>query len=398
MAWRFRKSIKLAPGVRWNITSSGFSWTLGPRGASVSIGKRGVYANTSFLGLYSRERISASPQAPSRAAAHSSVPESTAHRVTVGISDEGTLFYQDAEGNPMPEHIVEAAKKQNRDAIVGLIQQKCDEINEHLAALGRLHVDTPAPRRPKFMQPEFDKDQPARPVLRGVGIMDKLIPGRRDAVEQQNAATAARYEEALDEWRREKREFDKAVEARRELIESRIYTDVDAMENFLEENLVDIAWPRETLVSVDVHRDGTRVELDVDLPEIEHLPRATAAVPSRGLKLSVKELPASRLRRLYSDHVHGIVFRLVGETFAALPTARSVVLSGYSQRPDGATGRVRDDYLLSVAVTRQQWLSIDFGNLAAVDVVEALARFDLRRDMARDGTLRAIERISFEPS
>jgi Protein of unknown function (DUF4236) len=45
VALRFRKSIKLAPGVRWNLSNSGFSWTLGPRGASVGIEKRGAFIN-----------------------------------------------------------------------------------------------------------------------------------------------------------------------------------------------------------------------------------------------------------------------------------------------------------------------------------------------------------------
>ena len=51
MAVRFRKSIKLAPGIRMNLSGAGVGWTLGPRGASVGVGKRGVNMNTSFMGL-----------------------------------------------------------------------------------------------------------------------------------------------------------------------------------------------------------------------------------------------------------------------------------------------------------------------------------------------------------
>ena len=42
MGFRFRKSVKLAPGVRMNFSKSGASWTLGGKGASVGIGKRGT--------------------------------------------------------------------------------------------------------------------------------------------------------------------------------------------------------------------------------------------------------------------------------------------------------------------------------------------------------------------
>jgi hypothetical protein len=47
MGLRFRKSFKLAPGVRLNVGRGGMSWSLGPRGVSVSIGKRGTYLNAS---------------------------------------------------------------------------------------------------------------------------------------------------------------------------------------------------------------------------------------------------------------------------------------------------------------------------------------------------------------
>jgi Protein of unknown function (DUF4236) len=47
---RFRKSIKLAPGVRLNLSRSGVSTTLGGRGVSVNIGKRGTRATVGIPG------------------------------------------------------------------------------------------------------------------------------------------------------------------------------------------------------------------------------------------------------------------------------------------------------------------------------------------------------------
>jgi len=140
--------------------------------------------------------------------------------------------------------------------------------------------------------------------------------------------------------------------------------------------------------------DGQCVLLDVDLPEIEDMPISTASVPSRGLKLSVKEMSATAVQKLYMAHVHAVAFRIIGETFAALPKATTVVLSGYSQRLDKATGRIADEYLFSVRVGRGVWSDIDFGRLADIDVVEALARFDLRRQMSKTGIFKVIEPFS----
>lgn len=59
MGLRFRKSVRLAPGVRLNFSLSGVSATVGPRGASIGIGRRGTYFNTGIpgTGIYARERL-----------------------------------------------------------------------------------------------------------------------------------------------------------------------------------------------------------------------------------------------------------------------------------------------------------------------------------------------------
>lgn len=50
MPLRFRRRIKIFPGVHLNISRSGISTSLGVRGVSVTIGKRGKYLNTGIPG------------------------------------------------------------------------------------------------------------------------------------------------------------------------------------------------------------------------------------------------------------------------------------------------------------------------------------------------------------
>ena len=59
MAWKYRKRIKIAPGVTINVSRSGVSTTIGPKGASVNIGKNGTYLNTGIpgTGIYDRKKI-----------------------------------------------------------------------------------------------------------------------------------------------------------------------------------------------------------------------------------------------------------------------------------------------------------------------------------------------------
>lgn len=60
MGIRFRKRIKVLPGVTFNFSKSGMSTTIGAKGASVNIGKNGVYGNAGIpgTGIYMREKLS----------------------------------------------------------------------------------------------------------------------------------------------------------------------------------------------------------------------------------------------------------------------------------------------------------------------------------------------------
>jgi hypothetical protein len=221
-------------------------------------------------------------------------------------------------------------------------------------------------------------------------LFDRLLPGRRRKIDNENRAAETHFRSALADWETEKAHFDNRTSERKELLESLIYKDNAAMERFLEENLEDISWPRETVVAFDINDGGKSVALDVDLPEVEDMPNKLAAVPARGLKLSVKDLGTTKLQKLYAEHIHGVVFRLVGEVFAALPNAQEVTAAGYSQRRDPSTALLRDDYLLSVRVRRPEWSKMDFAHLASLDVTEALNQFDLRREMSKSGVLKPI--------
>jgi len=63
MAFRFRKSVKIAPGVRLNFSKSGVSTSIGRRGATVNISKRGtrVTAGIPGTGLSASHLYKATP-------------------------------------------------------------------------------------------------------------------------------------------------------------------------------------------------------------------------------------------------------------------------------------------------------------------------------------------------
>lgn len=90
MGLRFRRSIKLAPGLRMNLSGSGISWSIGPKGASITMGKRGTYVNTSIpgTGLYTRQRIGSAGTA-SRSPSQDRTTISM--QIRVAVKDDGTV-------------------------------------------------------------------------------------------------------------------------------------------------------------------------------------------------------------------------------------------------------------------------------------------------------------------
>lgn len=107
MALRFRKSIKIMPGVRLNLSKSGVSTTLGGRGASVNVGKRGVYANAglSGTGLSMRQRLD-TPKTKARAAAPPPAPDAWVDDAPAPRSPQDLARLgggQDEPDHPRPE-------------------------------------------------------------------------------------------------------------------------------------------------------------------------------------------------------------------------------------------------------------------------------------------------------
>jgi hypothetical protein len=184
---------------------------------------------------------------------------------------------------------------------------------------------------------------------------------------------------------------------RKHRLEVKMTSDPNEMQALLEQRLQSIQWPRETTVAVEIASDCRAVSIDVDLPEVEDIPRKTASYSGRGWKLSFKTLSDTKHAQLYMRHIHGIGFRVIGETFAALAAIVSVTLSGYSQRPNSATGQVADEYLYSVRISRQQWETLNFNNLSVIDVIEAFNLFDLRRQLLPGGRLKAIQPFEAVP-
>ncbi len=391
---RFRRSIKLAPGFRLNFSGSGLSTSVGPRGASMTFGSRGTFFNAGIpgTGLSSRRRIDGSASARSAGAAAAPSQGHVVKTAVVSVTDEGEVVFRDEHGDPLPDFWIDKAKRQSGPAIRAMIETACEKLNATGKAAAEIHLDTPAPSdKPAFVPQKFSEPKPAPAAVQPHGLLGWLLKSVARRIDEENASRQRVHDRQLEQWEAARTKFAAEEERRRRFLEEEILHDVGAMSAMLEDLLQAFDWPRETSVDFEVQDGGAKVMIDVDLPEIEDMPRRAASLPARGYKVTMKDLSDGQVQKHYMAHVHGLGFRIIGEVFAALQATQLVVLSAYSQRPDKATGAVCDEFLYSVRVARSAWQGIDFANLASIDVVQALARFDLRRDMNKSGAFSAIE-------
>ncbi len=435
MAFRFRRTIKIASGVRVNFGKKGGSVSIGGRGGSINFGGRGVYGNVGIpgSGISYRSKIGNNISSHQRRNQSKIPSQPGANCVQMNISlslqEDGSVSFKDAGGNWLSDDYVVLAKRQHREFIIDWLEENCDEINQQIESLINLHLTTPSPDTEiSFVPATFDQHPPIppstnfteqKPVLpstKEYGLLAKRIGFFRNSVDKKNSeiqethrskiqqweANKAnfeadysvkydRYQGKLEEYNKAKVEFNEQQAKRKKFVEEERLTDPKAMQEFLVEAFQTIEWPRETNVSFDVVDHGTCVLLDVDLPEIEDMPGQKGVVSKKDLRINYKDLSEVQIRKNYFTHIHAIGFRLMGEVFVSLPTVKIVVLSAYSQRPDKKTGNIIDEYLYSARVSREKWEHIDFTNLEAIDVSSCFEGFDLRRKATKTGVITPTE-------
>lgn len=392
MAFRFQRRVRIAPGLRLNLSKSGVGLSVGQRGASLSIGKRGVQSHVGLPGTGLAYRQSHNRQSSSRTVEQASGID---HQVAMRVLDDGRVEFHMSDGTPAPASVVKKFREQHDHSIQQTLQNVVDQINITLDECLSIHLHTPPPHWRPLSAPNGPPPQPIAPTPKPISLLQRLL-GRRARIEAENRAAAAEHHQAMAEWRQEVANIAALRDEVAELNAGVSRGSLEACQRMLDIRLGQIAWAKETNVSYDLGDNVTTLAIDVDLPTLQELPSTTAAMPSRGLNLKMSKRSEAQLRKDIIYIAHASIFRVAGEAFAALPMLETVLVSGYAQRPNAATGHVGDVYIISTQINRSDWEAIDFANLAAVDVAEALGRFQTVRDLKRGNHLGEIEPLPAE--
>lgn len=373
MGFRFSRRINILPGIRLNLGSSGVSLSVGGKNASLNVGKRGAFTNVGIpgTGLSYRKRLGGS--SPGRA---QSKTESAAlpDQFQLSVTPQGISFL-DADGAPLSRPVIVGLRARRGDDILGFIDQVVDADARLTARLESVceRISAPAPvcRKPLSLG-----QLPPKPVRTPYSVgsgMDQKGHSDRDEFEQG-------FMERLSAWR--------VLEAK---VAANAEADLDAIATPILDRLSRLEWPRETNISLDLDPSGETLMLDVDLPEIEDFPDQRLEVDRTALNVKQVRLPITQVREAYARHVHGILLRLVAESFAAHGAIMAIEVSGYTQRQSEPGLEPVSEYILSCRISRTAWDHARLWQGNIVDPVAALGQFEPRRKYNGKGKLMSIK-------
>lgn len=389
MGFRFRRSVKLAPGVRINFGKSGTSLSLGGRGSRVTYGPRGTTTGFGVPGT-GMSFVQHHPKTPpaNRRTRHSSIVQTS---MKLALHDDGRVEFEMPDGTPATPALVRKMREQNADLVQAWLEDAVAEFNAEYEQCVNLHTGTPNPHKARFQPlPAFDDPTPVAPTQKECSWLDKLL-GRKGQIEKQNHDAMEQFLANTANWQGDKDKHEKEAAQWSSLLNGAASGDEQAMETLFGHALGEIIWPRETTATFQLDDGATALCADIDLPDEDDLPRRIASLPARGISVRFKERTDAQMRKDFNRLAHATLFRVVGEAFATLPALRTVTASGFVQRTNPATAKIDDVYIISCRVERSQWDEIDFEQLNEIDPVSALARFKLVKLSERNGRLKAIQ-------
>ncbi|WP_025785375.1 DUF4236 domain-containing protein [Sporosarcina sp. D27] len=294
MGFRFQKRIKIAPGVRLNISKSGVSTSLGRRGASITVGKRGVRANVGIPGTgisYSEQLTSKRSKRPQHSASQVAPETKPAHSAEAKEVEAYTSYI-----DMLLSIHFETVQSVDWESI---LQEDLDQLAEHgpNAEVARRQLEMYQPTWfDRLFRREEAKRRALREELNKAVEQDKVVLSEKRALSEQASRVLVGDETAWLEALSTNQAF-------------------DSIEQF----------------GNTVHAQFRNGELSVyvELGEEEVVPTEVLSLTAKG-NLSRKKMGKTNYYALYQDYVCSCILGAARNVFAILP-AEQVIINVYDR-------------------------------------------------------------------
>jgi len=270
-------------------------------------------------------------------------------------------------------NLVDGAADMEREAALAV----CAHLNEHVEAMGRPQRWTPSPDVQLVPLSVRSFAEPAPEAPRPVG--------QRNGKPVVDPRAMSDYLDDRAKWLARRFAWESAQRGLQEHSQRAAAGDLDAMREHLLTCLRDILWPLPTAVSFEFE-DTHIVRMDVQLPPVPTLPDREAAI-DYGNRVAVRRMSEVIHTKVHNRHALGLVARLMGETYAALPTVRQVTVSARHQPADNRPPR----YVASARSARKVWSTLFSRGVVTGDAAPCLEAIESRVNLTGLGAFLPIE-------
>jgi hypothetical protein len=421
MGLRFRRSVKILPGIRLNFSGSGVSTTLGPRGASVTVGPRGTHLNVGLpgTGLSYRTQLSSSSSS-SKLGSNALFPSPRALARQQRQEERRTLRHQaedlHAEREAHLSSLGNLVRTRERDPIDWEQEYAAhgsyppqpfmpspssvshERITEEVTTINALRpwlATAMAAVAAVVLAPQLWLRIPmallaahmivqAALLYRDRQVEVERVFRERTAHHEEETAAARAAHEVYEQGRAQQHEQEELLRAR--LRDAVANDDAEIVATVLEVELSNEDLP--IPVAYEAEFDGVHhLTIQVDLPPLEDIPVTVSRV-TKTCKFSERPMAKRDRAGLYQDVCAGLALRLTHEVYRVLPFMESVDLTGIAEGISLATGHPDRFSALRLSTARAQFSAI---NLDEVDPSDALLGLGGALATTRDGTLKRLE-------
>ena len=273
-------------------------------------------------------------------------------------------------------NVVDGAADMEREAALTV----CAHLNEHVESLAFPHRWTPSP------------DHILLPVAARAFTEPKPRPPKASISTDPRVKAAADPQELNDyldlraDWIARRFAWDAAQSTIHQLKEKAQSGDLDAMREYLMKCLHDVLWPLPTVISYEFNGQH-EARLEFVVPGLDAIPDREAAMAS-GNRVEIRRMSDLSHTKLHNQHALGLVVRLLGELFAALPTIQAVTVSALQIQTNNKPQR----YIASAQAEREGWSALHSnGSVTADQAIRCLSQLGARCNLTALGAFMAVE-------
>lgn len=363
MGLRFRKSFKVAPGVRFNVSAKGVGASFGGKGLRYSVNSRG--RRTSTVGI------------PGSGISYSSTSSSGRKYKSSAYNQRNEIAKRQREIEKLQEierNQLEVEEFENKIDMIQSIHKECDDEVNWLDIKNTPPPFTNGQKGPKERDAEQKVDQ-YKPTF-----FSKLF--KQDEKKRQQLIT--NIETAKSEDEQDYFEWEKLVDTANKVVAGDIDTYFSVIEEFAPlDDLTEFGSGFEFFM--DEHH-FMEVEFNVHTEKV--VPTQMKSLTKTG-KLSVKDMPKTKYYDIQQDYVCSSIIRIARDLFALLPLDY-VYVHAFDEQLNTSTGHTEQVVVLSVKIEKS---IINTLNFETIDCSDAMINFEHNMKFKKTKGFEAVAKI-----